>query len=292
MSRGPSLLTIARRALEGEVKLPRGARVVVAVSGGTDSMALLDVLARLAPRFSLELFACGVDHGLRTEAAAELDLAEAHAKDCGIPFARARLTVARGTNLQERARTARWRALAAEARRRRARTIATAHHADDRAETLLMRLLRGAGPRGLAVLPPRAPAPGSSSTSTLSARSLEAIRPLLRARRADTRGHVERHGIRFAEDPSNEDPRFLRVRIRREVLPLLETIDPNVIRHLEALADDLVPRAKRRVPRWTDGLPRPTQKAIATLLETRNPAARILLPGGLVVSLDGGQRRG
>jgi tRNA(Ile)-lysidine synthase len=285
----PSLVTIAKRALRGEVKLARGAKVLVAVSGGADSMALLDVLARLVPSLELSLFACGVDHGLRKEAAAELDVAARHAAHLGVPFARARLEVAPGANLQARARAERWKALAAEARRCGARAIATAHHADDRAETVLMRVLRGAGARGLAALPPRAPVPGAPS--------LEAVRPLLRARRADVIAHVERHSVPFSDDPSNRDPRFLRVRIRHEVLPLLEELDPNVVGHLAALADDLArgrgerARPQAHDPQWTDGLPRPTRNAIRTLLERRNRAARVLLPGGLVVSIDDRARR-
>lgn len=276
---GPSLLTIARRALTGEASIAKGSTVIVATSGGPDSMALLDVLARLGPKLGLSVRACGVDHGLRAEAAKELDLAEAHADRVGVPFARRRVSVGAGSNLQERARTARWKALAAEARRRGANAIATAHHADDRAETFLLRMLRGAGVRGLAVLPARAPAPFG--------RGLEALRPLLRARRADILAHLERHGIAFAEDPSNRDPRFLRARVRHEVLPLLEELDPAVVRHLSAIADELCEAHSpgEPLPHWTDGLPRPTREAIRKLLLRRSRTARVWLPGGLAVGI-------
>jgi tRNA(Ile)-lysidine synthase len=271
----PSLLTIARRAFAGETKLPRGAKVLLAVSGGPDSMALLDVCARL----ELDAVACGVDHGLRKEAGRELDLAEAHATHLAVPFTRVRVAVAAGGNVQERARTARWKALAAEARKKKARFVATAHHADDRAETLLLRLLRGAGLRGLAVLGPRAPVPG--------ARALEALRPLLRARRSDVLAHLERHSIAFATDPSNQDPRFTRVRVRNDLLPLLEELDPNVVRHLERIADELLAqREPRKAPHWTDGLSRPTQEAIHSLLLRKKLSARVWLPGGLVLRIE------
>ena len=98
----PSLVTIVRRALEGECALPRGATLLVAVSGGPDSMALLDAVARVAPKLGLGVFAHGIDHGLREEAAAELDLAEAHAASLDVPFARTRVEVARGANVQAR----------------------------------------------------------------------------------------------------------------------------------------------------------------------------------------------
>lgn len=269
----PSLLTIARRAFTAETKLPRGAKLLVAVSGGPDSMALLDVCARLG----LDVVACGVDHGLRKEAGRELDLAETHATRLAVPFTRVVLDVAAGGNIQARARTARWKALAAEARKSKARFIATAHHADDRAETLLLRLLRGAGLRGLAVLAPRAPVVG--------ARTLEALRPFLRARRSDIVAHLERHSIAFASDPSNEDPRFVRSRIRKELMPLLEELDPRVVRHLEAIADELL-LGREAGPRWTDGLSRPTQEAIHSLLLRKKPSARVWLPGGLVLRIE------
>lgn len=288
-----SLRTIARRALGGEVALARGSIVVVAVSGGPDSMALLDVLADLAPSFALEVHAHGVDHGLRAEAADELARAEALARARGVPFATTRVDVPRGGNLQARARTARWEALVAAATRVGARAVATAHHADDRAETVLLRLLRGAGARGLAAMPSRAPAPGAPL--------LEVVRPLLRARRKDVLTHLRRRAIAYASDPSNDDPRFLRVRVRRELLPLLEELDPSIVLHLEALADELeaindrgaavrpdehVDDKRDAVPEWTAGLPRRTQLAIRALVRSRSRSARVWLPGGLVVSLD------
>jgi tRNA(Ile)-lysidine synthase len=103
--------------------------------------------------------------------------------------------------------------------------VATAHTADDRAETVLARILRGAGARGLAVLSP------------LDGRR---VRPLIRARRSDVLAHLAHHGVPSVEDPSNQDPRFVRTRLRHEVLPLLATLDPRVVDHLNDLADDLV----------------------------------------------------
>jgi tRNA(Ile)-lysidine synthase len=129
-----------------------------------------------------------------------------------------------GGNLQARARDARRAALEEAARLARATRIATAHHADDRAETVLIRLLSGAAPVGLAVLPPQDGA---------------FIRPMIRARKSDVVQHLARHQIPFSDDPSNLDPRFLRVRIRLEVLPLLEELSPSIVQHLTGLADDL-----------------------------------------------------
>jgi tRNA(Ile)-lysidine synthase len=222
-SHPPTLITLVRRTLLEECGPLRSRTVLAAVSGGGDSQAMLSVLARLAAKVGYRLRAHGVDHGLRPAAAAELDLAEALAQKLGVPFERTRLTLARGANLQARAREARYAVLRAAAAEHDA-LIATAHHANDRAETVLLRLLRGAGPRGLAVLAPRAQ---------------DVIRPLVRASKGDVLLHLQRHKLSFAEDPSNQDKSFLRVRVRHEALPLLEQLSPQIVRHLNALADAL-----------------------------------------------------
>jgi len=213
-----------RATLRAHALAPRGATVLAAVSGGPDSMALLHVLAGLRHKAGFGLFAHGVDHGLRAEATAELDLAEAFARSLDVPFGRSRVALAPGGNLQARARAARWEALVAAAARVGAARVATGHHADDRAETLLMRLLRGTGGRGLAVMPfedgPR-------------------IRPMLCARRRDVEAHVARHRVPHCIDPSNRDPRFLRTRVRYELIPVLERLSPRAVEHMCALADDL-----------------------------------------------------
>lgn len=223
-SHPPTLITLARAAIREHRLIDRGVTVLVAVSGGPDSMALLHVLARLRVKLAFGLFAHGVDHGLRPEAERELDVADGFARSLDIPFDRTRVQVERGGNLQARARTARWTALRAAAARAGAARIATGHHADDRAETFVMRLLRGTRPAGLAVLPPR---------------DGDRIRPLFKARRSDIALHVGRHDVPHCTDPSNADPRFLRTRVRLEVLPVLEDLGPRVVEHMCALADDL-----------------------------------------------------
>jgi tRNA(Ile)-lysidine synthase len=204
--------------------VPRGSTLLVAVSGGPDSMALLHVLAILRERLAFGLFAHGVDHGLRAEASAELDDAETFARALDVPFDRTRVVVEPGGNLQARARGARWTALEKAAAKHAADRIATGHHADDRAETVMMRLLRGRSRvDNLAVL---APLSGNR------------IRPMAHARRFDIDAHIARHRVPYAVDPSNSDPRFLRVRVRSEVLPALEQLSPRIVEHLCALADD------------------------------------------------------
>ncbi|MBL9024598.1 MAG: tRNA lysidine(34) synthetase TilS [Myxococcales bacterium] len=222
-SHAPSLRTLVRRLLETELGL-RGASILCACSGGPDSTAMLHVLAGLRPALDLTLTACAVDHGLRREAGAEIELAREVAASAGVPFEVVGLHVPRGPNLMARAREARYAALREVRARLGASLIATGHTADDRAETVVMRLLRGAGPRGLAVLPPR---------------TEDLLRPLVRARRADVLLHLARAGVRFASDPSNEDRSFLRVRVRKEIMPLFEGLSPQIVASLCSLADEL-----------------------------------------------------
>ncbi len=280
-SHPPSLLTLAARTIKDVPLFKRGDRVLAAVSGGGDSLALLHVLARLRGRLGHELVAHGVDHGLRGEAAAELDLAEELARTLDVPMSRTCLQVAPGGNLQARARDARYESLRTAAGRAGANVVATGHHADDRAETVLLRLLRGSGPRGLAVLPPRAG---------------DLVRPLIRARRRDIDAHLARNAIAYASDPSNTDPRFLRVRVRNELLPLLAQLSPSIVTHLSALADHLgplVPTPEKSPPsvpmsieeRMTT-LPRASREALVALQRTKSSTARVRLPKGLVARYD------
>lgn len=275
----PTLLTLARRAIEteglfdlagatGTGTRSRGC-VLAAVSGGPDSIALLHVLALLQKKLGFTLVAHGVDHGLRAEAGAELDLAAGLAARLGVPFDRTRVTVADGGNLQARARAVRYEALRDAAARAGAHVIATAHHADDRAETFLLRLLRGSGPAGLAVLPARA-------------RGEDLVRPLLRARRSDIEAHLMRHGLEVATDPSNRDPRFARVQVRTRLLPLLTELSPRIVEHLCALADQLDALPDDPLA----GIPRRSREALLDLARGRRPNAIVSLGGDLVARVD------
>jgi tRNA(Ile)-lysidine synthase len=273
-SHPPTLLTLVERTLSDECRIEQGTLLLVAVSGGGDSQALLHALARLAPKLGLRLAAHGVDHGLRPEAPSELALARELATKLKVPFSESALELEHGGNLMARAREARYRALRRHAAEIGAALIATAHHADDRAETVLERLLRGAGPRGLAVLP---------------ARRDDLCRPLIRARRADIDAHLDRHALAFARDPSNQDRRFLRVRLRHEVLPLLEELSPGVVDHLNALADQL---AREAPPELRDGEGRPISLGRAQLdqlrrlMEKKSPRGSVRLAGGRRITLD------
>lgn len=277
MTRGshpPALLRRTERTLREETPLRAGQRVLVAVSGGGDSMALLHVLARLAARLGITLHAHGVDHGLRPAAAAELELAAGLASELRVPFTRSVLQLEPGGNLQARARAGRYAALDAAAQRVAADWVATAHHADDRAETLLLRLLRGASPSALGVLP---------------AAAAGRLRPFIRAPKSAILQHLERHGVPHALDPSNRDPRFLRTRVREELLPLLEQLTPGAARRLNLLADECLELPTSTVVTDAQGhavrLSRTQAAQIRRAHKLRQPGVRIWLPGGQELEL-------
>jgi tRNA(Ile)-lysidine synthase len=181
--------------------LPAGQRLGVAVSGGPDSLALLLLAAAARPG---DVAAATVDHGLRAESAAEAAMVARLCAARGIPHDVLTVTVADG-NLQAEARSARYAALAAWAGQHGLAALATAHHADDQAETLLMRLNRGSGVAGLAGVRERAVVPGTT---------LPLIRPVLGWRRAELAEVVTAAGVTAADDPSNANDRFDRVRMR------------------------------------------------------------------------------
>lgn len=176
----------------------------LAVSGGPDSLALLLLGAAAMPG---EVAAMSIDHGLRPEAASEVALVEAVCVSLDVPFSSAKVTVAAG-NLQAKAREARYAALKRWSRELALGAVATAHHIDDQAETLLMRLARGSGLAGLA---------GVREWTHLPGGETPLIRPLLGFRKHELEAVVESAGIVPASDPSNQNPAFDRVRVRQHL---------------------------------------------------------------------------
>lgn len=194
----------ARFAVTWQALAPQG-KVGLAVSGGPDSLALLLLCQEVAPR---NFHVVTVDHGLRPQSAAEATMVARVCADRNIPHRTLTLSLASGSAVQERARHARYAAMASWARDRGLVALVTAHHADDQAETMVMRLNRGAGLRGLAGMRPVAGVPGSLTPP------LPLLRPLLTWRRHDLVCIVENAGLIAADDPSNRDVRYERVRIR------------------------------------------------------------------------------
>ena len=216
------MLQTVRATVRRHGMLAGGDTVLVAVSGGADSVALLHVLLTLAAELSLRLHVLHVDHGLRPDSARDAAFVRQLAARLGVPAEVARVTVPAGGSVEAAARAERYAALDARARAVGARRIAVGHTADDQAETVLMRMLAGAGVRGLAGIPP------------VRGRI---IRPLIDTRRTELVAALEAAGLPWIEDPSNRDPKFLRNRIRHELLPLLSgSYRPDVVGTLDRIA--------------------------------------------------------
>jgi tRNA(Ile)-lysidine synthase len=227
------LATIHRTIADHELTRP-GDRVLVAVSGGPDSVAMLVALSRLAGRLGIALRAATVDHGLRPEAAGEaravVQLCGGLGIACDVLAVDVRGHQGRHVSLQDAARRARATALAGAAARLGCQRVALGHTADDQAETVLFRIVRGTGLAGLAGIPYR--------------RDLF-IRPLLDVRREEILRFLRRRRIGFVDDPSNRDPRFTRSRVRAQWLPFLARENPRIVQALLGLAAESRARAGR-----------------------------------------------
>lgn len=204
--------------------------LVVAVSGGPDSLALLHALRRLVgPE---RLAAAHVNHGLRPEAAAEAQFVADTAVSWQIPYYATALDVAalamqEGVSVEEAGRQARYRFFAQVAAQVGASVVATGHHADDQAETVLMHLLRGSGLAGLRGMEPATPMPFAPEVTL--------IRPFLTISRAEIEAYCREHQLQPREDSSNREATFFRNRLRLHLLPLLADYNPQIKRHLQQL---------------------------------------------------------
>jgi len=193
-----------------------GDRVLVGVSGGPDSVALVHLLAGLKDTLRVRLSVVHVDHSLRPDSARDAAFVEELARQLGLPATivkRDVLTEAKrlGLSLEDAARRIRYAVFLEAARTQSANRLALGHTADDQAETVIMRMVRGSGLTGLTAIP-----------MTRSLGELVIIRPLLDVWRKDLLAYLTAHRLAFRADPTNEEPRFLRNRIRAELLPLLE----------------------------------------------------------------------
>ena len=212
-----------------EAGIAPGDRLVVAVSGGLDSMGLLDLLVRLGRRLPLRLHVAHVHHGLRGRAAdREAALVVATAARHGLGVTLCHLDPGqrpRGASVEMWARAARYACLEVVAGRVRAVGIATAHTQNDQAETVLLNLLRGTGPRGLAGIPPV---------------RQRLVRPLLGVARPELEAYAAAHRLPYRQDASNASPAFRRNRVRHRLLPQLAAeYNPRLAESLAALARQL-----------------------------------------------------
>jgi tRNA(Ile)-lysidine synthase len=230
--------------------VPERSHVLVAVSGGGDSVALLHLLHRFAARRSIDLTVAHLDHALRRGSSADRAFVVRLAESLGHPATAERRDVRaarrKGESPEEAARRVRREFLVETARACGASLIATGHTLDDQAETILMRLARGAGPSALAAMAPAGPGPF--------------VRPLLGIERADLRAWLRRRRLRFREDPSNASLAFDRNRVRHLVVPALaKAMNPRAARHLVEAAGRL-----REDAALLDALARDRFEAIVT----------------------------
>ena len=212
-----------------------GARILAAVSGGADSMCLLEILRRIRHRLPFEICVLHVHHGLRERAEEDLTYVSDYCREAGIPFQAVRVdaggyALKHGLSIEEGARILRYQALEESAREWDEREpgadpcrIAVAHHMEDQAETVLFHLVRGSRLTGLRGMLP------------VNGRI---IRPLLTCRREEIEAFLKKRGIRWREDETNEDTRYARNLLRKEVMPLLNRINSGACEHISRAAEE------------------------------------------------------
>jgi tRNA(Ile)-lysidine synthase len=254
----PAGLAAEVARLAGPALAP-GAPLALAVSGGADSLALL---ALAADAFGSRAHVLSADHGLRAEAAAECAEVARLSARLGLGHATLRLGLGPGGDVQARARHARYAAMAAWCAGRRISVLLTAHHADDQAETLLMRLARGSGLGGLSGVRPRVELDG-----------LVVLRPLLGARKAELEDIVAARGWVPAADPSNTDPRFDRARARA------------LLARTRWLAAPRLAASAAHLAEAEEALAWAAARAFATRSEARADGSLLLDPEGLPAEL-------
>ncbi len=220
-----------------------GDKIVVACSGGPDSLALLDILARLAPVHHLQLLVCYVHHGIRRAADEEVERVrqEAARRHCAFVCCRSNVPAVAARehrSLEAAGRDERYRLLRQEAKKWQARAIAVAHHRNDQAETVLLHVLRGSGLSGLKGMQPKRG---------------NIIRPLLDLTRQEIDEYIEKQQLQPCHDETNDSDVFFRNRIRLHLLPYLKQYNPAIVADLNRLAqlaqadDDVLQQKTARV---------------------------------------------
>lgn len=248
------LATVRRRRL-----LSPDDVVLAAVSAGPDSTALVAVLAALRDAGAVSrVIALHVDHGLRPGGADDAACAAEVCARLAVPFESVKVRVAPG-NVQSEARSARYRALREAAARTGATRIATGHTRTDQAETVLLRLLRGAGARGISGIPPRRG---------------PFVRPLIDRSRGEGLAYLRRLGVAWRDDPTNATPRFARNRLRLEAWPILVALAPAAERTLARAADLARDDERALAARAREVAPQGATVAVEALLAERAAVRR------------------
>jgi len=205
-----------------------GESILLAVSGGPDSVFLLQVLASLAAEMILSLQVAYIHHHLRKAADRENAFVKNLAARHGLPFHVRHIRLRSKKSLEDAARRKRYEVLKRLAEKTGCAAIATGHTLDDQAETVLMHLLRGAGAGGLAGMAPR--------VKLFRDSKIEIVRPLLGVSKAEIEEFLGQQRIKYRVDRSNLGRRFTRNRVRRELIPILEQFNPGIKKHLAKTA--------------------------------------------------------
>lgn len=304
--------------------LKRTTGLILAVSGGLDSLVLLHSLAQSHDRLPFRLHVATFDHGWRAESAADALFVQEMAAHLNLGCTIGRMTIPDKTPLgrEAAARAARYDFLAHVAHAQGAEAIVTAHHADDQIETILLHLLRGTGAHGLQGMLPYTHLPGDDT--------LWLMRPLLDLSREELAAYAQRHQLTPRHDVSNDDPRYQRNALRRDIVPQLKRFNPkftqNLIRlssivreeqsYLNQSLEDVLLRYVEKAPQYwmierqriwqahgalqkryvwqaTQTLSRTPQDvtheritAAVTMIRERRVGAKIEIPGGVIVRLD------
>lgn len=237
------LVESVRGEIEKHRLLEPGRPVVVGVSGGPDSLCLLHVLKQLQPIFAWSLYVAHLNHCLRGEEAdQDMVFVALQATKWGLPCMIEAVDVdavaqEQGRSVEETGRRLRYRFLARVARRVGAGAVAVGHHADDQSETVLMHLLRGTGLAGLRGMPPAVNLSNLQLGEDRAAETnVKLVRPLLTVSRAAIEAYCQAHHLPVRFDRSNLDTAFFRNRLRHELLPMLETYNPNIRAQLRRTA--------------------------------------------------------
>jgi tRNA(Ile)-lysidine synthase len=270
--------------------------VVVAVSGGADSVCLLHALVQKAVDWRLELHVAHLDHALRPESAAEAAFVAELAARSSLPFHLERLAAGvlfdQPGGLEAAARRARYAFLLKTAINvtpaPMVPIVALAHHAGDQAETVLLNLVRGSGLRGLGGM-------RWVSLRSLAGRQVRIVRPFLRMQRAEIIAYLQAHGLPWCEDSSNYTPGFVRNRLRHDLLPRLAELNPAIVETLARTAEILAAEAERSELQDREHLARllrePTPPP-ASLEHSGRPAERIVLDLAQLQRLERAAQRG